>query len=288
MIEPVLVRPDNPVDIDREDLDHLIDKLRSEGLDARPARFEGEGFGVDQWYEIVAIWIGIEASKAIINQAIEVAMGWARERFRRPLEESDHLQGLPRSSQRQKGLRIQIVQYEGNEGRVVEVIELEAEDADPVRRPPEGYERNTRFRPSERVNEETAAPAEDIRQELPALALPTMTGNAGDLLRESRERLRNRAGMRPLDAVFDAWLLIEAAAQAAAIRNGIDLGTEATHILQTLAVRERVPESVVAAARTLQDIRSRLDPHSFPGLSTPEAIAYTDTVARVVAHLAHA
>lgn len=47
MKEPVLVRPDNPVEIKREDLDDLIGRLHSEDLDAQPARIEGEGFGID-------------------------------------------------------------------------------------------------------------------------------------------------------------------------------------------------------------------------------------------------
>jgi hypothetical protein len=55
MREPVLVRPNNPVDITREDLTDLIERLRAEGLDARIGRVEGEGFGIDAWWEVVAI-----------------------------------------------------------------------------------------------------------------------------------------------------------------------------------------------------------------------------------------
>ncbi len=289
MSDPVLVHPVTPGGIRREDLDELVEGLRSGGLDARPARVEGEGFGVDQWYEIVAIWIALEASKAVINQAVTEAVEWARERFRRSSEEeSGHLRGLPRSSRRHKGLRVEIVEHESNEGQVVEVVEIDAEDAEPVRRPPEGYERNTRFRPSERAGGERAAPAENISQELPALDLPALTGEKQDLLRENRERLYNRARLHPRDAVLDAWLLIEAGAQAAAIRNHIELGSGTPRILGTLANRNRISDSVVDTTRTLQDLRSRVAPRPNPGLSTAAARAYVDTVARVVAHLAHA
>ncbi len=278
MIEPVLVRPDNPVDIKWEDLDDLIERLRSEGLDARPARIEGEGFGFDTWWEIVAIWVGLEASRAVIDQIVSLTAEWAKERFRQPTEES---------SQRRKGVRVTIVLYEGNEGQAVEVVELE-EDADPVRRLPEGFERNTRFRPLERVARAPAAPSEDIEQELTALTLPALTGNEEDLLRENRERLKQRAGKYPVNALVDAWLLIEAGAHAAAIRNNIDLSADTTHILRTLANRERIPEFVVDATRTLGDIRSRVAPRPIPGLPTAAAIVYIDMVARVIAYLARA
>ncbi len=55
MREPVLVRPNNPVDITREDLTDLIERLSAEGLDARIGHVEGEGFGIDAWWEVVAI-----------------------------------------------------------------------------------------------------------------------------------------------------------------------------------------------------------------------------------------
>ncbi len=94
--------------------------------------------------------------------------------------------------------------------------------------------------------------------------------------------------MYPVEAVLDAWLLIEEAAQAAAIRNSIDIDIGAANILRTLADRHRIPESVVAAAHTLQDLRARVAPRPIPGLSTAAAVAYSDTVARLVAHLAYA
>lgn len=288
MNDPVFVHPFTPGGFRREDLDHLVEELRSEGLDARPTRVEGEGFGVDQWYEIVSVWVGSHASDIVIGFATGIAIEWGKRLLRRSPEEKNRLQGLPKSSQRRKGLRIEIIQYNGNEGQVIEVAELEAEGEDPVRRPPEGFETNTRFRPSERVDGETAAPAEDISQELPALDLPALTGEEGDLLRENRERLYNRARLYPRDAVLDAWLLIEAGAQAAAIRNHIELGVGTPRILGTLANRNRISDSVVEATRTLQDLRSRVAPRPNPGLSTAAARTYVDTVVRVVAYLAHA
>jgi hypothetical protein len=156
-----------------------------------------------------------------------------------------------------------------------------------VRRPPEGFERNPRPRPLESVGSVPAV-REDIRQHLPTLTLPPLPGNEEDLLRENREKLLNRAWKYPADALLDAWLLIEAVAHAAAIRNNIDLSPETTHILRTLADRERIPESVVDATSTLGQLRSEVAPHPLPGLSTAEAIVYIETVARVIAYLARA
>ena len=292
MREPVLVRSDTPVDIARDDLDNLIEKLRSEGLDARPARIEGEGFGIDPWWVIVSLWIGREAGRAGIDQLVGLAVEWAKERFRRSQEETsrsnNRLRGLPESSQRQKGVRLTIIRYEGNEGHAVEIVELEAEDANPLRRLPEGFERNTRFRPLERDARAPAAPPEDIEQELPTLILPSIAGNEEDLLRENRERLYRKGREYPRDAVLDAWLLIEAEAHAAAIRNNINLSLGITHILRTIEDRQQIPEFVVEAAHTLRDIRSRVAPRPIPGLSTHEARVYVDTVVRVIAYLARA
>lgn len=290
MRAPILVCPDNPVDINQEDLADLVERLRSEGLDARPTHVVGEGGGIDSWWEIVTIWIGLEVSKAVIEQVVSQAVEWAKERLRRPREGYEHVPGRPLSSQRRKGVRVAIVQYEGNEGQAVEVLELETGDADHVRRSPENFEKNTRFRPPESAGWQSQRdkPTEDIKQELPTLPLPDLLGSEEDLLPENRERLYARSRNYPVAAVLDAWLLIEAAAQAAAIRNNIDLSTRTPQILRTLADRDRIPELVVEATNTLQHIRSRVAPRPVPGLWTAEAYAYVDTVTRVVAYLARA
>ncbi len=70
----------------------------------------------------------------MINEVVKITIEWMRERFRR--EENSN----PK--------RILIVLYEGDEGRVSEVVELEAADAEPVRRlPQEEFERYTQRKP---------------------------------------------------------------------------------------------------------------------------------------------
>ena len=94
-----------------------------------------EGFTPPSGQEVVLIWLASTAGAAVINEVVRIAVGRMRERFRRE----------PNS----KPKRLLIVLYEGDEGQVSEVVELETADAEPVRRlPQEKFERYTRRKPS--------------------------------------------------------------------------------------------------------------------------------------------
>jgi hypothetical protein len=83
---------------------------------------------------VVLIWLAAETGAAVIHQVVGIVVQWMREQFRR---EPD---GKPK--------RAIIVLYEGYEGQASEVVELEAADAEPVRRlPQDEFERYTRTKP---------------------------------------------------------------------------------------------------------------------------------------------
>lgn len=285
--EPILLCP-NPVDINQEELSELVEELCSVGLEARPAYLESEGFGIDVWWEVIAIWVGAEASRAIVNQTVGLVVEWAKHRFQKSVEEDYHLRSLPARSRRQKGLKLEVVRYESNEGHIVEIVELEADDDSPFRRLPEGFEKNAVFKPREITISVPEEPGEDIEQELPRLKLPAITGNEEDLLRENRGNLYEKARVYPQEAVTGAWLLIETAVHLAAIRNSVDLSADVADLLSELAEKELVPDFIADTIQTLRNIRSRIDPRPMPGLPTSDAIAYVDTAVRAAVYLARA
>lgn len=118
-----------------EEAEKLVAAIQDMGLDAWRYRVERqEGFGPPSGQELVWLWFASTAGAAVINEVVRITIGWMRERFRR--EENSN----PK--------RILIVLYEGDEGRVSEVVELEAADAEPVRRlPQEEFERYTQTKP---------------------------------------------------------------------------------------------------------------------------------------------
>jgi hypothetical protein len=72
----------------------------------------------------------------VINAVVGDVVGWMRDRFRRHPENRRPKAAL-------------LVFYEGDEGHATEVVELKSEDAEPVRRPSEEFERYTRTKPPE-------------------------------------------------------------------------------------------------------------------------------------------
>ena len=135
MSDPILVQTANPLDVQPEELNDLIDALKSEGLDARRACLEQKGFGVT-WWEVVVIWVGMKTAEAVIDQVVGDVVEWMKERFRRDPENKRPKAAL-------------IVRYEGEEGEASEVIELESAEAEPVRRTLSDFERYTRVKPPE-------------------------------------------------------------------------------------------------------------------------------------------
>jgi hypothetical protein len=147
MTDPVIVQTLHPVDFSVEEAERLVAALEDEGLEARRYKVgadhlvEGqEGYGPFEPYELVLIWLALRTGEAVVNQVVDIVVEWMREQFRR---EPD--------GKRPK--RAFIVLYEGDEGQTSEVLELEAADAEPVRRPPQEdqgvyfEERRTRSKP---------------------------------------------------------------------------------------------------------------------------------------------
>jgi hypothetical protein len=133
--DPVIVQSANPLDVKPEELDGLIDALKDDGLDARRTYLEQKGFGVT-WWEVVLIWVAARSAETVIDRVVGDVVGWMKERYRHN----------PESKRPKVAL---IVRYEGEEGQAIEVIELKAKDAEPVRRTPKDFERYTRTKPPE-------------------------------------------------------------------------------------------------------------------------------------------
>jgi predicted urease superfamily metal-dependent hydrolase len=138
MGEPILVQPTGPMGwMPPETVDSLVEDLRAEGLDARIAYDEVPGGGMEP-VEVVFIWVSVEASRAVINQVVELGARWIERRF---LEDPE--------DPRLKGAHILL--YDGDEGRISEIVEAKSADEEPVRRSPEDFERYTQKKPSEGV-----------------------------------------------------------------------------------------------------------------------------------------
>ena len=132
----------------------LVGAMRSEGLDARRADWEQKStitalkdravdlflaatvrystFGIA---EFVILWIAARAGEAVVNQAVQIAVEWLRERHRQE----------PEGRARTKSVRI--VRYEEDRVVEIEIVELESADSEPTRRPPMGFEGVTPTKP---------------------------------------------------------------------------------------------------------------------------------------------
>ena len=133
MSEPVIVQADL-WHVSVEEAERLVAAIQDEGLEAwRLSVEKQEGFGPPSGAEWVMLWLASTTGAAVISEVVKIAVGWMRERFRRE----------PNS----KPKRLLVVLYEGDEGQVSEVIELETADAKPVRRlPQDAFERYTKVR----------------------------------------------------------------------------------------------------------------------------------------------
>ena len=156
MREPVLVQMMYPLPKRKQAIDVLLRRLRAEGIEARGASVGGEGGAPEIYWQVVTLWFAATTGAAIINQVVRLAVDWAKERFQQPSEPDNP---------RRNGMRIVIVRYEGNIGQVENIIELEAEDADPVRRSPEESERFPRYKPLERATWDLPESAEETERE---------------------------------------------------------------------------------------------------------------------------
>lgn len=134
----ILVQPDNPRDVKPESLQGLVKDIGELGYDTRLAYHDPKegAFGVT-WWEVVTIWIGAEVGKAAINQLVDLAAAWARERFQ-----------LGPDNRRPKAVRI--VRSDGEVGHVEEVLEVRSAEEEPLRKTPEAFESYTRRKPPAR------------------------------------------------------------------------------------------------------------------------------------------
>ena len=138
MNDPILVQPTGPMGwMPPETVDGLIEALRAEGLDARISYDEQPGGGMEP-VEFVFLWLAARSGEAVINQVIQLAVEWMRERFRQDPEDT-----------RLRGARIFL--YEGDEGEVSVIVELDSADQEPVYRSPKDFERYTEKKPPEGV-----------------------------------------------------------------------------------------------------------------------------------------
>ena len=156
MADPVLVEKGQGSNVKPKELDALVGALRAEGLDARRVRPEWKGVGTTlreaaarvyfafsiRFYiplttEVVIIWFAATTGAAVINQAVQIAAEWLRDRSRQD----------PEHGNRRKVV-VQIGGYEGEEGWVYEIIELESGSSEPTRRAPTAFERYTRKKPA--------------------------------------------------------------------------------------------------------------------------------------------
>jgi hypothetical protein len=144
MNDPILVQPVLPpigpaAGVPPEKaVEDLIEDLRAEGLDARISYDVGPSEGFAPW-DLIVLWVAARAGEAVIEQVVQMAIRWMRRRFRQ----------YPEDTPRPRYTRIML--YEGDEGEVLEIIELRSADEEPIRRSPEDFERYTRTKPREGV-----------------------------------------------------------------------------------------------------------------------------------------
>jgi DNA-binding XRE family transcriptional regulator len=136
--DEILIEPEYSWELRAEDVQGLVEDVRSLGQDASvaypsPIRFSGGTTAMDlpavPWGEVF-IWIGSTASEAVIAQVVGVAASWMRERFRKnPDRKNRSLTGdefhIPQG--------VWIIRDEGDTGTAVVRVELESPDAKPVR-----------------------------------------------------------------------------------------------------------------------------------------------------------
>lgn len=138
MTSTILVQPNNPLDVRPEALRDLVEEIKELGHDASLAYYDPKaGTFAVTWWEVVTIWVGAEVGKAAINQIVALAAEWMRNRFARDPD-----------NRRPKVVRI--ARFEGNEGEIVEVVELRTPQDEPLRKTPEAFEAYTRTKPPTR------------------------------------------------------------------------------------------------------------------------------------------
>lgn len=143
----ILLQPENPRQLEPDDLLPLAAKIKEldQDYDVRIASYEGppddpdveyEDAVVESWAEVVAIWVSLEASKATIEQIVQLAFGWGKARFREPDRE-------------ERPIRVEIVRHEKNDqGEVTETFTIESPDEAVIHRILSEHERYPMLRPT--------------------------------------------------------------------------------------------------------------------------------------------
>ncbi len=139
MSEPILVQPTGPIGHTPPwTVDSLIEDLRAEGLDARPAYEEHPGGGAV--WDFVVVWLPDSAGAAVVSVAVNYAHKWLKDMFRK------HPDVPPRA--------VEVRLYKGDEGKPFVRIEMESADEEPVSKAIEDledFERWTRKKPAEGI-----------------------------------------------------------------------------------------------------------------------------------------
>jgi hypothetical protein len=124
-----------------ETVESLVEDLRAGGLDARIAYDETPGGGPLEWATVM-IWVADHVSGELIGIVVGYALKWMRDQFR---------QGDSRPK------AAEIIRYEGDEGTIVEIIELKSPNDEPNRISPVDFERYTQKKPAEGIRRWTGS-----------------------------------------------------------------------------------------------------------------------------------
>ena len=143
----LIIRPNVEGDYPREDLDRFANFLRADGFEVRIGRgevpwtpSEGEEYEnveVYPLYETVCIWFAQGAITTLGGAAALAAVKAMRDRFRKESDEGDCVRVA------------QLIEDHGSEGKVLQIVELEGAEAEPVVRELSDMEGFTTAKPPE-------------------------------------------------------------------------------------------------------------------------------------------
>ena len=143
----ILLEPQNPLDIRPEEMQSLVDEMRTLDRDYdvhiayyTPPSGAQSTYQVT-WWEVLTIWIAAQVGSAAIQQIVQLTVDWMKRRFSEPYRET-------------RPKHIRIVRYEGESGEVIEIIHITHPEKRPDYREPTEEDRRSIARPVPPVQDE--------------------------------------------------------------------------------------------------------------------------------------
>lgn len=122
-----MLQPLNPQRIERDDLLSLAGGIKTldRDYDVRITTYEEPSEGsadatVDMWEQVLYLWISATVGTAVLNQIVQLAFEWGKQRLRQPDSED-------------RPIRIEIVRHTNESGEVTEIITITNADDLPER-----------------------------------------------------------------------------------------------------------------------------------------------------------